>query len=80
MPPGNHYGEEETQSHMTKKCPYCNTYLPLRATKCNICKKRVGGVDKLGFAAKPFDWSGYLVAIFFILALCVFIWWGFFRE
>jgi hypothetical protein len=80
MSAGNHYGEEEIQSHMTKKCPYCNTYLQLRATKCNVCKKRVGNVDKLGFAAKPFDWSGYLVAIFFILALCVFIWWGFFRE
>jgi hypothetical protein len=42
--------------------------------------KRVGEVDKLGFAAKPFDWPGYAIAIVSIIVFAVFMWWGFFRE
>jgi hypothetical protein len=65
---------------MTKKCPYCYVYLPLHVTRCTACHKRVGEVDKLGFAAKPFDWTGYLLAIVSIIAFVIFMWWGFFRE
>lgn len=66
--------------HMTKKCPYCYVYMDLAARRCHICNKRIGDVDKLGFAAKPFNWSGYLISILLSLALGIFVWWGFFRE
>jgi hypothetical protein len=66
--------------HMTKKCPECYTYLPLRTTKCPSCKTKLGDVDKLGFATRPFDWAGYLIAILSIAGLVAFIWWGFFRD
>ena len=66
--------------HITKKCPYCYVYLELTAKRCHICNKRIGDVDKLGFAAKPFNWSGYLMAILVSAALCIFVWWGFLRE
>ena len=65
---------------MTKKCPYCFTYLPLQATRCAACDKRIGEVDKLGFASKPFDWFGYTIAIVAMIVFIVFMWWGFFRE
>jgi hypothetical protein len=52
---------------VTKKCPECYTHLPLN-------------VDKLGFATRPFDWSGYLIAIVAIVGFCWFVWWGFFRD
>jgi hypothetical protein len=68
------------KTYMTKKCPYCYVYLELAARRCHICNKRIGDVDKLGFAAKPFNWSGYLISILLSVALCIFVWWGFFRE
>jgi hypothetical protein len=73
MSAGNHYGKEKPRVHMTKKCPYCYVYLQLHATRCTACNKRVGDVDKLGFASKPFDWYGYLIAIVSILAFCFFM-------
>ena len=77
----------ESQSHSkrkfeyaTKKCPDCYVHLPLTAGECHACKAKVGDVDKLGFAEKPVDWLGYLVAGVSILAFSVFMWWAFFRE
>ena len=66
--------------YTTKKCPNCFTYLPLNAKRCNICNHRVGPVNKIGFATKPFDWWAYLLAAGAIAAFAVFVWWGFFRE
>ena len=66
--------------YATKKCPDCYVHLPLRAKECHACKAKVGDVDKLGFAEKPADWLGYLVAGVSILVFAVFMWWGFFRE
>jgi ribosomal protein L40E len=66
--------------HATKKCPECYVHLPLNARECHACKAKVGDVDKLGFAEKPVDWLGYLVAGVSILAFSVFMWWAFFRE
>jgi hypothetical protein len=74
------YSKGEGRVHMTKKCPYCYVYLPLDVTRCTTCKKRIGEVDKLGFASKPFDWTGYILAIVSIAAFVIFMWWGFFRE
>ena len=65
---------------MTKKCPYCYVYLPLHVTRCTTCRKRIGEVDKLGFASKPFDWIGYILAIVSIVAFAIFMWWGFFSD
>ena len=71
---------QTNQSYSTKKCPFCYTYLPMHAKTCTSCHKKVGDVDKLGFATKPFDWAGYLIAILSIVAFGIFMWWGFFRE
>jgi hypothetical protein len=66
--------------YSTKKCPACYVHLPLNAKECHACKAKVGDVDKLGFAEKPIDWLGYLVAGVSILVFAVFMWWAFFRE
>ena len=66
--------------YATKKCPDCYAHLPLNAKECHSCKAKVGDVDKLGFAEKPADWLGYLVAAVSIIIFVVFIWWGFFIE
>jgi hypothetical protein len=55
-------------------------HLPLDAQSCAACKNKVGDVDRLGFAVKPFDWWGYLVAAFFVVGFVVFTWWAFFRD
>jgi hypothetical protein len=66
--------------HVTKKCPDCFTYLPLGAKRCYSCGKRVGAVNRLGLAERPPNVSGYLMAVFAILAFAVFVWWGFFSD
>ena len=66
--------------HVTKKCPECFAYLPLNTEKCPSCNTKLGDVDKLGFARRPFDWMAYVIAILSIAGLCVFVWWAFFRE
>jgi hypothetical protein len=71
---------ERKAKYITKKCPDCYVYLPLSAKECHSCKAKVGDVDKLGFAEKPADWLGYIVAGVAILVFAVFMWWGFFRE
>jgi len=65
---------------VTKKCPECFAYLPLQTTKCPTCNTKIGEVDKLGFARRPFNWSAYLIAIISILGFCWFIWWGCFKN
>ena len=74
------YSENDRRRYLTKKCPHCYEYLPLRAKVCAACQKKVGDVDKLGFAKKPVDLMGYLIALIAIVAFSVFMWWGFFRE
>jgi len=66
--------------YTTKKCPSCYAHLPLNVKECHACKAKVGEVDKLGFAEKPVDWAGYLMAAITITAFAVFMWWGFFNE
>jgi hypothetical protein len=66
--------------YATKKCPDCYVHLPLNAKECHACKAKVGDVDKLGFAEKPADWRGYLVALVSIGIFVVFMWWAFFVE
>ena len=57
-----------------------SAHLPLDAQSCTACKSKVGKVDKLGFAEKPIDWWGYLIAAVFASGFALFIWWAFFRE
>jgi hypothetical protein len=66
--------------YTTKKCPFCYVHLPLDVHSCTSCNNKVGDVDKLGFAEKPIDWWGYLIAAVFIVGFAFFIWWAFFRE
>ncbi len=74
------YSRKKGSNYLTKKCPQCYTYLPLHAQECTSCKAKVGEVDKLGFAEKPFDWLGYVIAIVAIAGFAIFMWWAFFNE
>ena len=77
---GHSYSKGKDHQHLTKKCPECYAYLPLHARVCTACNAKVGEVDKLGFADRPFDWLGYLLAVVSVVGFIVFIWWAFFRE
>ncbi len=79
-PEEQHYSAKKESDYLTKKCPQCYTYLPLHAQVCTACKAKVGEVDKLGFADKPFDWLGYLLAAVSIAVFVIFMWWAFFRD
>jgi hypothetical protein len=72
--------QSTANNHMTKKCPECFAYLPLPATVCTSCGKRVGPVDRLGHARKPPNIKGYLAAAVAILAFVAFVYWGFFMD
>lgn len=74
------YSKKNPEVYLTKKCPECYVHLPMDAKVCTSCKARVGEVDKLGFAIKPTDWWGYLIAVLSIVGFVVFMWWAFFRE
>ena len=80
MPGDAPYTRPGSSSFVSKKCPECFTYLPLNTKKCPECKTKLGDVNKLGFATRPFDWAGYLIAVLSIVGLIVFIWWGFFSD
>ncbi len=71
---------QQPVQHITKKCPYCLTYLKLGDEKCYSCGAKVGKVDKLGFAQKPFNWKGYTISIIAWIAFLVYLWWAFFQN
>ncbi len=79
-PEEQHHATKKDSDYLTKKCPQCYTYLPLHAQECTACKAKVGEVDKLGFAEKPFDWLAYLLATASIAGFVIFVWWAFFRD
>jgi hypothetical protein len=66
--------DADTIRFSTKKCWECFTHLPLNATVCNVCKKKVGKVNKFGIAEKPTDWKAYVICGFAFLLLFIFIW------
>lgn len=80
MPDNDFRSGSGSYGFVTKKCPECYTHLPLKTSKCPSCNTKIGGVDKLGFGIRPFDWSGYLIAIISIVGFCFFVWWGFIKE
>ena len=57
-----------------KRCPYCYTHLKLNATQCIECREKVGDVDKLGLAKKPFNYKAYLAALLWVALLAVYMW------
>ncbi len=65
---------EEAFKFSTKKCYECFTHLPLHATECHACKKKVGKVDRNGIADKPTDYKSYAVFALAFAALLVFLW------
>ena len=66
--------------HISKRCPYCATYLSLNAVECTSCKRKVGEVDAHGTAKKPVNWLGYLTAILACGGFIVYIYWLFFLK
>jgi uncharacterized protein (DUF983 family) len=70
---------ESDKSVTTKKCPYCYTYLKVEADRCDSCGKRIGEVDSVGWAKKPFDAAGYLLAVAACGGLVWFVWWAFLK-
>ena len=73
-------GKKKNDEYLIKKCPECYTYLPLDAQVCTACQAKIREVDKLGFANRPVDWWGYLIAAVSIGGFVVYMWWAFFRE
>lgn len=72
--------KKKSTDYLIKKCPNCYEYLSLHAKVCTTCQAKVGGVDKLGFAQKPFDWWAYLVAVVTTVGFVFYMWWAFFLE
>ena len=66
-------------SYPTKKCPECREILRLDAQICTGCNKKVGNVNKYGYAEKPVDWRGYASCLLSWLALACYMWWAFIR-
>jgi hypothetical protein len=79
-PEDQSFYKKNSNYYTTKKCPFCYVHLPLDARSCTACKSKVGNVDKLGFAEKPIDWQGYLIAAVLMAGFAFFTWWAFFRE
>ena len=60
-----------------KKCPYCYTYVAVEDRRCTSCGKRVGAMDRSGWARKVIDWRAYLGAIVAVIIFLAFYWWAF---
>jgi len=66
--------DEKIKNYSTKKCYECLTHIPINATVCNICKAKVGKVNKIGMAEKPVDVKAYLGFFIAAGALAYFVW------
>ena len=69
----------EAPVFVSKKCPGCLTSLPLDATHCTSCKKKIGKVNKNGIAKFPIDWMSYVICFLSISGFCLYIWWAFLK-
>lgn len=65
---------------VSKRCPWCLAYLPLEATVCHACKKKVGQVNRRGMAKKPVDIKAYLMAAAAVAGFGYYIWWAFLKS
>ena len=57
-----------------KRCPYCYTHLKLNAVHCMECRQKVGKVDSMGLARKPFNYKAYLAALLWVVFLGIYFW------
>jgi len=73
-----HSEQLDQEPFSTKKCPYCQTHLPVDAHVCSVCNKKVGKVERYGVARKPTDWISYVVCIIAWIVFFVYVWWAFF--
>jgi hypothetical protein len=72
-------GKITEESHVTKKCPSCYTYVPLDAIVCPSCKAKIGRVDKHGMATKRVEWGSYVICILAWITFGVYAWFAFFK-
>ena len=71
--------QKTSKKYGTKKCPDCFEVLMLEAKKCTYCNKRVGRVDRNGYARRPPDLKKYIYCILSWLFFAFYIWWAFIR-
>lgn len=57
-----------------KRCPECFAILKLDETRCAACKTKVGKVDHVGIAKRPFNWKAYLTFLVALAAFAGYIW------
>lgn len=69
-----------TRPHVTKKCPECMAYMPIKAQVCPSCKTSVGKINRHGMASRKTDWKGYTTAAIAWIIFFLYVWWAFFRE
>jgi hypothetical protein len=70
---------EET-TYVSKKCPHCFTYMPLKVLTCPACNEKVGPVDKYGMASKTPDYRSYFISFVAFIGLIIFLYYAFFKE
>jgi hypothetical protein len=64
----------------TKRCPECTVHIPIDATRCTDCGKRVGPVDKSGVARRATNYRAYAEMIIAFVVFGLFVWWFFFKD
>jgi len=69
----------QVPSSKTKRCPECSVYIPVDATRCPDCGKRVGPVDKHGVGRKAVNYRAYIEMVIAFAVLGAFVWWFFFK-
>lgn len=72
--------KKPSAAFVSKKCPYCFTYLPLQEERCHSCKRKIGAVDSFGLARKLVDWKAYAICLVAWLAFCYYIWRVFLKD
>ena len=65
---------------MTKKCWNCYVRLPMDATECFSCGKKVGAPDARGVGEQPINWVGYILSFIGFAATAGFAYWLFFLK
>jgi hypothetical protein len=65
------------KEYVTKKCPYCGSYVRFDAARCDGCQRRIGRADAYGMAKKPVNVGAYVVAAGAVVALVGYLIWAF---
>ena len=73
----SNHDKKASQVYATKRCPYCRTHNKIDAERCInelSCGKRIGEVDKNGFAKKPTDWWSYISCSLWCFVFFFYLW------